>query len=106
MLDLNEWVGDRLRVGLTGEFGVPGKNDNGRRAIDFCAKRGLCLVNTYIDHKSLHKYTRVARGQGREEVMIMIDLILGKKDMQQDVKGMGQRISEHHILCKVTLVGI
>ena len=30
-LDLNEWVGDRLRVGITGGFGVPAENDNGRR---------------------------------------------------------------------------
>ena len=27
----NEWVGDRLRVGITGVFDVPGEYDNGRR---------------------------------------------------------------------------
>ena len=26
--DLNDWVADRLRAGITGGFGVPGKNDN------------------------------------------------------------------------------
>ena len=28
-----------------------GKNDNGRRVIDFCAERGLCVSNTYFKHK-------------------------------------------------------
>ena len=54
----------------------------------------------------MHKYTRVARwSEGK-------DLLLVKKDMLhfiQDVKavrGMGQGISDHHIvLCKVRLVG-
>ena len=35
--DLSGWDGDRL----TGEFGVPGENDDGRRVIDFCAERGV-----------------------------------------------------------------
>ena len=43
---LDGWVGDRLRVGITGGFGVPGENDNDRRVIDFCAERGLSVSNT------------------------------------------------------------
>ena len=30
---LNVFVGDRMRVDITGAFGVPGENDNGRRLI-------------------------------------------------------------------------
>ena len=42
MLDLNGWVGDRLRVGIIGGFGVSGENDNGRW-IDLCAgRRFIC----------------------------------------------------------------
>ena len=29
---LNRWIGDRTRDGITGGFGVPRENDNGRRA--------------------------------------------------------------------------
>ena len=47
----------------------------------FCIERGLCLGNTYFKHRSLYKYTRVARGQDRVEVKSMIDLVLVKKDM-------------------------
>ena len=35
---------DRLRAGITGEFGVPGENDNRRRVIDICAERGYMWV--------------------------------------------------------------
>ena len=31
--DLNGWIGDRVRAGITGAFGVPGENDNGRRVV-------------------------------------------------------------------------
>ena len=52
--DLNGWIGDRVRGGITGAFGVSEKNDNGRRVVEFCAERGLCVANTYLEHKSLH----------------------------------------------------
>ena len=39
---LNGWIGDRTRAGITGAFGVPGENDNGRRVVEFCEERGLC----------------------------------------------------------------
>ena len=38
------------RVGITGAFGVPGENDNGRGAVEFCAERGLRIGNTYFKH--------------------------------------------------------
>ena len=40
--DLNGWIGNRTRAGITNAFGVPGKNDNGRRVVEFCAERRLC----------------------------------------------------------------
>ena len=80
--------------------------------MELCAERGLCLGNTYFKHSSLHKYTKVTRGQERVEVKCMIDLVLVKRDMLryvQDVRtmrGMGQGLSDHHmVLCKVRLVG-
>ena len=40
--DLNKWIGDRTIGGISGAFGVPGENDNGRRVVEFCEERGLC----------------------------------------------------------------
>ena len=31
--DLNGWVGDKVRVGITCAFTAPGENDNGRRGV-------------------------------------------------------------------------
>ena len=39
------WIGDRMRAGRTGAFGVPEYNDNGRRVVEFYAERGMCLGN-------------------------------------------------------------
>ena len=74
-------VRDRKKASITGTFGVPGANDNSRRLVEFHAERELCVGNTYFKHMSLHKYTRVARGQDGVEVKSMIDLVLVKRDM-------------------------
>ena len=33
--DLNGWIRGRTRAVITGAFGVPGENDNGRRVVEF-----------------------------------------------------------------------
>ena len=37
--------------------------------------------NTYLKHRSLYKYTRVAKGRDGVEIKSMIDLVLVKRDM-------------------------
>ena len=67
---------------------------------------------TQFEHKSFHKYIRVARGRDGGEVKSMIDLVLVKKDKlryMQDVRavrGIRRGLSDHHVvLSKVRLVG-
>ena len=85
-----------MREGITGAFGVPGENYNGRRVVEFCAESGLCVGNTYFRHKGLHKYTKMAEAK---EVKSMVDMVFVKKDMLryvQDVRvvrGMGRSLS-------------
>ena len=43
-----------MGASITGAFGVPGENYNGRRVVDFCAESGLWVGNTYFEPKSLH----------------------------------------------------
>ena len=64
--DVNGWIGDRTRAGITNAFGVPGENGNGRRKVEFCEERELCVGSTYFKHRSVHKYTRVVRGGDRD----------------------------------------
>ena len=80
--------------------------------VEFCAERLLCVGNTYSEHRSLHKYTKVARDHDEVEVKSMKDLVLVKKDMMryvQDgraIRGMKRGLSDHHVvLSKVRLVG-
>ena len=86
--DVNGWIGERVKSSITGTFGVPGKNGSGRRVVEICVQRGLCIGNIYFEHKSLHKYTRVARGQDGVEVKSMINLVLVKKDLLHFVQGL------------------
>ena len=39
------------------------------------------MGNTYFEHKSWHKYTRVARGHDEVDIKSMVDLVLMKKDL-------------------------
>ena len=71
---------ERVRVAITGAFGVLEEIDYGRILVDFCAERRPCVGNTYFEHKNLHKYTRVAMSQDRVEVKSMATLVLVKKD--------------------------
>ena len=43
--DVNGWTGDMMRASITCAFGVPRENDNGRRVVEFCAERELCVGN-------------------------------------------------------------
>ena len=51
--------------------------------------KGDSVGNTFFGHRSLHKYTSVARFQNVVEVKSMIDLVLVRKDLLrygQDVR--------------------
>ena len=71
------------------------------------------MGNTYFKHRSLHKYTRVTKGQGGVETKSMIDLVVVKRDILRyvqdvrEVRGMGRGLSDHYyVLCKVRLVRV
>ena len=83
--DLNGWIRDMTRAGITVAFGVPGENDNGRRVVEFCTK-GNCVWVTHFKHINLHMYTRVESGQDCVEIKGMLDLVLVKRDMLRYVQ--------------------
>ena len=57
--------------------------------MEFCAERELCVGNTYFKHRSLHKYTKVARGEDGIGVKSMVDLVVVKKDILRYVQDVG-----------------
>ena len=52
-------------------------------------KMGLCVSNTYFKHRSLHKYTRVARGRDGVEIKSMIDLVQYREGYAMSVERKG-----------------
>ena len=48
---------------------------------NFVQKGDDCVWVTNFKHRSLHMYTRVARGQSGVDMKSMIDLVLVKRDM-------------------------
>ena len=72
--------------------------------VELCAERGLCVGNTFFKYRSLHTYTRVAKGHDGVEVKSVIDLVL-KMDMLlyvQDVrtvKGILRHLSDPVAAC-------
>ena len=58
MGDLNKWVIDKVKVYITGAFGVLKENNIRKMIVDFCGERGLCVGTTYVMHKNLYNYTR------------------------------------------------
>ena len=103
--DLNGWIGNRTRPDIIDAFGVAGENGNGRKLVEFCVERGLCVV-THILTQNLPKYVIMAKGQDDVEIKSIIYLVLVKRDMVryvQDVRavrGIGRGLSYHHfVLC-------
>ena len=43
--------------GVVGQHGDPDINKNGRCLLQFCATNGLCIINTFFQHKRIHKNT-------------------------------------------------
>ena len=43
--------------GVIGQHGDPDINKNGRCLLQFCATNGMCVVNTFFQHKRIHKHT-------------------------------------------------
>ena len=61
MIDLNEWVEDRVKEDITVAYGISSENKNGRRVINCCVERALYLVIYISSISKIHKYTRVVR---------------------------------------------
>ena len=84
----------------------------GKRVVELCAERGLCVGKTYFGHKSLNIYASVESGQDGMEVKSMINLMLMKKDMLyyvQDVRAMREMrrgFSGHHVVLRKVMLDV
>ena len=86
-----------MRLGLWEKMVIEGGRTN------FSSERSVFVGNTYFEHKSLHKYIRVAiRCIGSNEQDRSVLLKKDRRFYVQDVRGMEQDFSDHHVaFCKV-----
>ena len=82
------------------------ENDRGKRLLSFSAENVFKVLNTFYEHKEMHKYTWKCPGRGLKSI---IDYFLVRNEMKRNVNnvkvGRGAEIgSDHHlVLVKVRL---
>ena len=52
------------------------RNRNGQRLLSICAANELVILNTFFQHKDIHKYTWESRGRGLRSI---IDYLWSRK---------------------------
>merc|ERR1712002_999017 len=101
MGDFNAKVGDREREGMTGKYGVPDVNENGKRLVEVCAKRRMIVGNTWFQKRLCQKYTREREGgQGRSLInYVLVDE--RNRRLLEDVnvfRGAAGGMSDHYLV--------
>ncbi len=82
MGDMNAKVGDICVMDVVGQWGIPGKNENGEWLMDVCAERGMFLANTF-HHKNIHRYTW-RRGNDYEQKCFIVYVTVDGRLRQDD----------------------
>ena len=102
--DLNARVGVDPIEGVIGNWGVPGRNDNGVKLIEVCMERELAVSNTYFKKKDINKFTWIREARGAVLDRALMDyLLIGRSYMGRvlDVRvlrGAGGGISDHYLV--------
>ena len=78
--DFNAHVGihNATWKGVIGQRGERDINKNGRCLLQFCATYGLCIMNTFFQHKRIHKYTWYRDSLGQRS---LIDFCIVSTDL-------------------------
>ena len=64
--------------GVIGQHGDSDINKNGRCLLQFCATNGLCIMNTFFQHKRIRKYTWYRDSLGQRS---LIDFCIVSADL-------------------------
>ena len=108
MGDFNAHVGtdtDTLK-GVIGKHGVTGLNENGRYLLQLCCSNGLRIMNTFFQHREVHKYTWYRPSMDQKS---LIDFCIVSSDLFSDVldvrvKRGAELSTDHHlVVCSLRL---
>ena len=108
MGDFNAHVGtDSLTwKGVIGRNGDSDLNTNGRRLLDLCCSNGLSIMNTFFQHRDVHKYTwyRGALGQRSLIDFFIVSADLFSHVLDVRVKRGAELSTDHHLaVCNLRL---
>ena len=82
------------------QHGDPDINKNGRCLLQFCAINGLCIMNTFFQHKRIYKYTWYKNYLGQRSLVNFCinsaDLFSSVFDVQ--VKREAEFSTDHHLV--------
>ena len=86
--------------GVIEQHGDPDINKNGRCLLQFCATNGLCIMNTFFQHKRIHKYTWYRDSLGQRSLtdfcIVSADLFSTVSDVR--VKRGAELSTDHHLV--------
>ena len=107
--DFNAHVGidNGTWKGVIGQRGDPDINKNGRCLLQFCATNRLCIMNTFFQHKRIHKYTWYRDSLGQRSLIdfciVSADLFSTVSDVR--VKRGAELSTDHHlVVCTLKLL--
>lgn len=81
--DFNSRVGSRMNDEVIGPFGEKVENDNGDRLITLCKQHGYMIMNSFFQHREIHKFTWE---QPTKKQKSIIDYIIVKQKRDMIVK--------------------
>jgi hypothetical protein len=108
MGDFNAHVGSDSQTwsGVIGRNGDPDLNANGVKLLDFCCGNGMSIMNTYFQHRDIHKYTWYRDTVGQKS---MIDFFIASSGLRERildvcVKRGAELSTDHHlVVCRLRL---
>ena len=108
MGDFNAHVGTDTDTwkGVIGKHGVTGLNENGRYLLQLCCSNGLRIMNTFFQHREVHKYTWYRPSMDQKS---LIDFCIVSSDLFSDVldvrvKRGAELSTDHHlVVCSLRL---
>ena len=88
--------------GVIGKHGVTALNENGRYLLQLCCSNGLRIMNTFFQHREVHKYTWYRLSMDQKS---LIDFCIVSSDLFSDEldvrvkRGAELSIGHHLVLC-------
>ena len=106
--DFNAHVGTDTDTwkGVIGKHGVTGLNENGRYLLQLCCSHGLHIMNTFFQHREVHKYTWYRSSMDQKS---LIDFCIVSSDLLSDVldvrvkRGAELSTDNHPVVCSLRL---